>query len=94
MAVTTNLLIEGVVVRTSKRELPATSERAALTFHNALIVGDDCLADVSIGRGVEVPVVGTPIRGRVEVNVYRSEDQVTLVEIFDTLTDDNKGGKN
>lgn len=87
MAITTSLIVEGTVVRSSTRTLPATEKRGALVFNNVLIVGDDCMADCTLDRSLDLRdfTVGTVLRARVEVGSYRDEDSVTLVEVFPTL---------
>lgn len=85
MAVKTNAIIQGVVARVSKRDIPAKDDRAAMSFTNLLVVGDYTLADVTLGRGVEAPGVGQMITALVEVDVYRQDDQITLIEYIDPV---------
>lgn len=100
MAIKSNAIIQGVATRITERKFPAraasagVAAREALTFVNVLVVGDYTLADVTIGRGVEPPTRGEFITALVEIDVYREDDQVTLVEyIEDGTLVGAKGGK-
>lgn len=86
MAVRTTGVIIGAVARVTTREIPKTKDREALHFTNMLIVGNDTLADVTLGRGLEPAAVGTQIVARISVGVYRDDDQITLEEYLDPAT--------
>jgi len=83
MSVKTSAIVLGTVARVSSRTLPKTETRGELTFVNVLVVGDDSLADLTLGRDVTPPAVGTFIVARVEVGVFRDDDQITLVDYID-----------
>lgn len=80
MAVKTNAIIEGVVMRVSTRR-GETTDGKKWERHNVLVVGDYTLADVTIrGDQFALPTQGEVVRGVVEIDVYRDEDSCTLVE--------------
>lgn len=83
MSIKTSALVIGKVIRVSSRTIPATKDREALTFTNVLVLGGDTLADVGTGRDVAVPNEGEFIIARVEVGVYRDDDQLTITEYLD-----------
>jgi len=78
MAVKTQALVEGTVMRTQTRS--GTKDGNAWSMTNLLIIGDKCLADATVARGLEVPPDGTLVRGVLEIGVYRDDDSVTVVE--------------
>jgi hypothetical protein len=100
MAIKSNAIIQGVATRITERKIaarpasPGVAAREAMSFVNVLVVGDYTLADVTIGRGVEAPTRGEFITALVEIDVYREDDQMTIVEyIEDGVLLGAKGGK-
>lgn len=80
MAVKTNAIIEGAVMRVSTRS-GETNEGKRWTRTNLLVVGDYTLADVIVrGDDFALPSVGDMVRGVVEIDVYRDEDNCQLVQ--------------
>lgn len=80
MAVKTNAIIEGAVMRVSTRR-GETTEGKKWERHNILVVGEYTLADVVIrGGDFELPSQGEVVRGVVEIDVFRDEDSCTLVQ--------------
>jgi hypothetical protein len=86
MAVKTNAIVEGVVSRVTQRAYPAIEgKREAGTITEVLVVGDYTLASCTLGRGVEVPTHGQFITALVEIDIYRDDDSVKIVEYIDPV---------
>lgn len=86
MAIKSNLIADGIVTRIDRRTIPKTDKRDEMTFVSVLIVGDDTLVNATLGRGVKEPTFGEYVRARIEVDVFRDDDQCTLVEYLDSPT--------
>jgi len=78
VSVKSNLIVEGFVRRSSTRS--GVKDGNAWSMTNCLILGDDCLVDATIGRGLEVPPDGTFVRGVVEVGVFGGDDSPTVTK--------------
>lgn len=78
MSVKSNLIVEGTVRRRTDRSGVKDGNAWAMT--NLLILGDDCLVDATVGRGLEVPPEGTIVRGVVEVGVFGGDDSPTVTK--------------
>lgn len=81
MAVKTNAIVEGEIVRRSERS--GKNANGDWKLVELLIVGDHTLANVVLGRDVPEPPKGASVRGVIEVGVYRDDDSVTLIEWLD-----------
>lgn len=86
MAVKTNAIIEGIVSRVSVRSYAAIEgKREAGTMTDVLVVGDYTLAMCTLGRGVATPALGEFITALVEIDVFREDDSVKIVQYIDHL---------
>lgn len=81
MAVKTNAIIEGTVVRITSRG-GTTKEGKPWSRTSLLVVGDNTLADAALAQSLvgNIPPVGTIVRGVIEVGVYRDDDSVEIIE--------------
>lgn len=84
MAVKTNAIVQGIVTRITHRDIPREG-KDTLHFTNVLIVGDNTLADCTLGRGVSEPTYGEFVTAVVEIDVYRDDDQITLIEYIEVV---------
>jgi len=81
VAVKTQAIVEGVVTRIQTRSGEKDGKKWSMT--NVLLVGDHTLADVTIGRDLKAPGYGELVVGLVEIDVYRNDDAVTLIEYIE-----------
>lgn len=86
MSVKTTAIVVGTVARVESREVTVKATGEKLTFTNVLVIGNDTLADVQIGRDLGVPKQGAVIAGRVAISVYRDDDQMVLEQYLDPAT--------
>lgn len=89
MSVKTTAIVIGRVARIDSREVTIKQGPNAgdkLTFTNLLIIGNDTLADVQLGRDLGLPKSGDLIAGRVAISVYRDDDQMVLEQYLDPAT--------
>lgn len=70
MALTPTVVISGAITRTSSRTIKSKKDDKEYTFRSALIIGDDCLADVRFPDEMAIPPVGTIVRLRAAVGSY------------------------
>lgn len=77
MSLSTRLIVQGKVAAVTSRTI-TTKAGDELTFTNVILIGDNCLADVQLGRGMVAPEIGALVAGVVEVGVYRDDDQHVL----------------
>jgi len=80
MAVSSNVIVEGEVVRIDVRTVQKKDKSGEIQFVNALIVGEHCLASVGIPQGMEPPKKGFKGRALVEVSTYNNDDQLRLIQ--------------
>lgn len=79
MSVVTTAIVEGNVAKISTREVTARATGEKLTFTSMLVVGEHCIANVRVNtERFELPKIGAPVRGRVEISVYRDDDEMSL----------------
>lgn len=83
MSVKTTAIVIGRVARIDTREVTVKATGEKLTFTNVLLIGNDTLADVQIGRDLGVPKQNDLIAGRVAISVYRDDDQMVLEQYLD-----------
>lgn len=78
MAVATKAIVEGQVVSVNVRK--GVSKRTSEKYEmiEVLIIGENTLANCTLGQGVNAPEVGAKVRGRVVISVYGQEDQTKL----------------
>lgn len=81
MAIRTSAIISGTVIRSSSRTIKREG-KPDLTFVNVLVIGDHTMADCTLADGLTTPENGKKINARVEIDVYRDEDQLRLVEFI------------
>lgn len=79
MAVKTNAIATGTVVRVTERS-GKTQAGKDWSMTNVLIVGDHTLVDATVGMGLDVPKQGDVVTGVIEVGVYRDDDSVSIIE--------------
>ncbi len=79
MAVATKAIVEGSVLAISKKSGVSKKSGEAYEMIEVLIIGEFCLANCTLDKGVKLPEVGQKVRARVEVSVYGGEDQTRLL---------------
>lgn len=84
MALETQAIVEGRLIRTKSRSVTRTSDGQVFTFRNALIIGDHSMAEVSFDEEQEkdLPGAGEEIRAVVSVGIYRDGVQVRLEQVL------------
>lgn len=80
MAIASQVIVEGSVIRMESRTVKKKDGSGDITFNTALVVGEHCMAQVSIPDGHELPKPGFKGRALVEVSVYREDDQMRLIQ--------------
>lgn len=80
MAIQTRVIVQGAMVMPPTiREGIANGSGKAYKITTAIIVGQDCMAEVSMGD-LTLPKVGEPVTLQCEVSSYRDEDQLRAVK--------------
>ena len=80
MSVASTVIVEGEVVRVTSRTVQKKDKSGEITFVTALIVGEQCFANVGIPEGVEAPKKGFKGRALAEVSVFGNDDQLSLIQ--------------
>lgn len=86
MSVKTTAIIIGTVARVNTREGISKKTNEPWSMTNILVIGNDTLADVQLGRDLGTPKVGALIAGRVAISVFADDDQMVLETYLDPAT--------
>lgn len=81
------VIVDGILVSRQTRTVQKKATGETFTFHNFVVAGPFCLAQVSFTdsqvKDVQKLTEGSPVRAVVSVSVYRNAPAFALEEILD-----------
>lgn len=82
MSLGTSAILEGNVMRVASRTIKRKADGAEFVINTFVLFGQHCQAEVRVNTdsGQKMPEVGKPVRCRVDISVYRDDDEISLGE--------------